>query len=135
MSASAEAAPDPGGKPASPLWRVGEGNPPGDDVVVQYVLLRRDLIDRWPLGTVIAAVCSRHYHPDVLFYCFDCNLDSMHKVKGETQLRNLSNKLKKEGIDHKLWVEQPDDFPACLLTRPYPKSQVAPFFKKLKLCK
>ncbi|KAJ8465918.1 hypothetical protein OPV22_028470 [Ensete ventricosum] len=90
MSASAEAAPDPGGDPASPLWRVGEGNPPGDDVVVQSA--RR-------------------------------NASVTLEVKGETQLRNLSNKLKKEGIDHKLWVEQPDDFPACLLTRPYPKSQ------------
>ena len=56
-------------------------------------------------------------------------------MKGETQLRNLVNKLKKEGIDHKLWLEQPEDFLTCIATRPYPKSQVASFFKKLKLCK
>ncbi|URD86068.1 Peptidyl-tRNA hydrolase PTH2 [Musa troglodytarum] len=45
------------------------------------------------------------------------------EVKGETQLRNLANKLKKEGIDHKLWVQQPEDLPTCLTTRPCPKSQ------------
>ncbi|URD86066.1 Peptidyl-tRNA hydrolase PTH2 [Musa troglodytarum] len=43
------------------------------------------------------------------------------EVKGETQLRNLANKLKKEGIDHKLWVQQPEDLPTCLTTRPCPK--------------
>ncbi|THU44371.1 hypothetical protein C4D60_Mb02t06700 [Musa balbisiana] len=41
-------------------------------------------------------------------------------MNGETQLRNLANKLKKEGIDHKLWVEQPEDFLICIATRPYP---------------
>nr|XP_018677724.1 PREDICTED: putative peptidyl-tRNA hydrolase PTRHD1 isoform X1 [Musa acuminata subsp. malaccensis] len=121
MSASAEAAPDPAGDPASPLPGVGEGNPPGGDVVVQYVVLRRDLIDTWPLGSVVAQ--GFHHHPDVLACCTDRNLDSMHKMKGETQLRNLANKLKKEGIDHKLWVEQPEDFLTCIATRPYPKSQ------------
>ncbi|CAL9079223.1 unnamed protein product, partial [Musa textilis] len=147
MSASAEAAPDPTGDPASPLPGVGEGNSPGGDVVVQYVVFRRELIDTWPLGSVVAQGCHAS-HPDVLAYCSDRSLDSMHKlcstkclnepltnVKGETQLRNLANKLKKEGIDHKLWVQQPEDLPTCLTTRPCPKSQVASFFKKLKLCK
>ncbi|CAL9080001.1 uncharacterized protein LOC103982556 [Musa acuminata AAA Group] len=147
MSASADAAAVAAGVPApSPPGSVGD-NPPGADVVVQYVVLRRDLIDSWPLGSVVtqgchasvAAVWNYRHHPDVLAYCSDDNLDSMHKVtlevKGETQLRNLSDKLKTGGIDHKLWVEQPEDFPTCLATRPYPKSQVASFFKKLKLCK
>ncbi|CAL9136729.1 unnamed protein product, partial [Musa acuminata var. zebrina] len=45
-------------------------------------------------------------------------------MKGETQLRNLANKLKKEGIDRKLWLEKPEDFLTCIITtRPYPKSQ------------
>ncbi|CAL9200623.1 unnamed protein product [Musa hybrid cultivar] len=79
MSASAEAAPDPAGDPASPLPGVGEGNPPGGDVVVQYVVLRRDLIDTWPLGSVVAQ--GFRHHPDVLAYCSDRNLDSMHKVR------------------------------------------------------
>jgi Peptidyl-tRNA hydrolase PTH2 len=32
-------------------------------------------------------------------------------------------------------MEQPENFPTCLATKPYYKSQVASFFKKLKLFK
>lgn len=57
------------------------------------------------------------------------------EVKGETQILNLSEKLSAAGIAHKLWIEQPENFPTCLATKPYPKSMVLPYFKKLKLCK
>lgn len=57
------------------------------------------------------------------------------EVKGETQIRNLSEKLNAAGIAHKLWIEQPENIPTCIATRPYPKAAVASFFKKLKLCK
>lgn len=57
------------------------------------------------------------------------------EVKGETQLKNLAEKLEAASIQHKLWIEQPENIPTCLATRPYPKSKVASFFKKLKLCK
>lgn len=56
-------------------------------------------------------------------------------MKGETQILNLSEKLKSGGIAHKLWIEQPENFPTCLATKPYPKSIVSSYFKKLKLCK
>lgn len=117
------------------------------DVVVQYVVLRRDLIDIWPLGSVVtqgchasvAAVWEHKDDPHTLLYCNPPNLDSMHKVtlevKGEPQLVNLSEKLKASGISHKLWIEQPENIPTCLATKPYPKSTISPFFKKLKLCK
>ncbi|XP_073003211.1 uncharacterized protein [Typha latifolia] len=117
------------------------------DVIVQYVVLRRDLIDTWPLGSIVtqgchasvAAVWAHRDHPDTVVYCSPSNVDSMHKVtlevKGEVQLRNLAEKLEGSGIAHKLWIEQPENIPTCLATRPCPKSQVASFFKKLKLCK
>lgn len=84
MSASPESAPQ---EPAPASADVGEG-PAKDEVVVQYVVLRRDLIDTWPLGSVVtqgchaavAAVWSHRQHPAVLAYCSDDNLDSMHKV-------------------------------------------------------
>lgn len=57
------------------------------------------------------------------------------EVKGEAQIMNLSKKLEAGGIEHKLWIEQPENIPTCLATRPYPKSEVASYFKKLKLCK
>ncbi|CAH8353707.1 unnamed protein product [Eruca vesicaria subsp. sativa] len=118
-----------------------------DDVVVQYVVLRRDLIDSWPLGSVVtqgchasvAAIWSFKDDPVTLQYCDPQHIDSMHKVtlevKGETQMMNLSEKLKSGGISHKLWMEQPENIPTCIATKPYLKSQVSPFFKKLKLCK
>ncbi|KAE9459070.1 hypothetical protein C3L33_09022, partial [Rhododendron williamsianum] len=120
---------------------------PAEDVLVQYVVLRRDLIDAWPLGSVVtqgchasvAAVWSHKDDPHTVDYCSPTNIDSMHKVtlevKGETQLSNLSEKLRAGGIAHKLWIEQPENIPTCLATKPYPKSMVSSFFKKLKLCK
>ncbi|KDP33454.1 hypothetical protein JCGZ_07025 [Jatropha curcas] len=118
-----------------------------EDVVVQYVVLRRDLIDTWPLGSVVtqgchASVCAiwaNKDDPHTLEYCSPQHIDSMHKVtlevKGEAQMLNLSEKLKAGGIAHKLWIEQPENIPTCLATKPYPKSIVSVFFKKLKLCK
>jgi hypothetical protein len=57
------------------------------------------------------------------------------EVKGEAQLRTLSAKLDEAGVKHKLWVEQPEDYPTCLATKPYHKSEVAQHFKKFQLCK
>lgn len=118
-----------------------------EDILVQYVVMRRDLIETWPMGSVItqgchaavAAVWMHREDPHTCKYCGDDNLDKMHKVtlevKGEAQLVNLSEKLKGSDIAHKLWIEQPENIPTCLATKPYPKTLVAPFFKKLKLCK
>ncbi|KAL5559392.1 hypothetical protein UlMin_035603 [Ulmus minor] len=117
------------------------------DVLVQYVVLRRDLIDTWPLGSVVtqgchasvSAIWSNKEDPNTVRYCSPENIDSMHKVtlevKGEPQILNLSEKLKAGDIAHKLWIEQPENFPTCLATKPYPKSIVSSYFKKLKLCK
>ena len=44
-------------------------------------------------------------------------------------------KLSEAGVPHKLWVEQPEDFPTCLATAPCRKSVVAPHMRKLALCK
>ena len=57
------------------------------------------------------------------------------QVKGETQLVNLSQKLTDAGVTHKLWMEQPENFPTCLATRPYMKEEVAQYFKKCQLAK
>ncbi|XP_022730380.1 putative peptidyl-tRNA hydrolase PTRHD1 [Durio zibethinus] len=118
-----------------------------DDVLVQYVVLRRDLIDTWSLGSVVtqgchasvSAIWSHKDDPHTLQYCRPENIDSMHKVTlevmGEAQILNLSEKLTDGGIAHKLWIEQPENIPTCLATKPYPKSMVSLFFKKFKLCK
>ena len=53
------------------------------------------------------------------------DLDNMHKVvleaPGESDLIKMSEKLKENGVDFKLWIEQPENFPTCLAVKPYPK--------------
>lgn len=72
------------------------------------------------------------WYPDFVFF-------SNHKVvlgvESEVKLCNLSQKLKEASVDHKLWIEQPEDFPTCLVTKPYPKEEISRHFKKLKLFK
>ncbi|XP_020593799.1 putative peptidyl-tRNA hydrolase PTRHD1 [Phalaenopsis equestris] len=117
------------------------------DLLVQYVVLRRDLIDEWPLGSTVtqgchaavAAIWNHRHCPETAAYLSASNIDSMNKVtmevKGEAQIRNLAEKLRAEGIEHTLWIEQPENIPTCLATRPYQKSFVSSYFKRLKLCK
>ena len=57
------------------------------------------------------------------------------EIKGEAQLLALAEKLTAAGVAHKLWVEQPEDFPTCLATAPATKAAVGLHFKKFKLCK
>ncbi|CAL5030208.1 unnamed protein product [Urochloa decumbens] len=148
MSAAASAAADSAASnPAAASAGGEEGGKEAVDVLVQYVVLRRDLADAWPMGSVVtqgchaavAAVWEHRDHPDTAAYCGPNNLDRMHKVtlevKGETQLKNLAEKLQAAGVRHKLWIEQPENIPTCIATAPCPKSQVSSFFKKLKLCK
>ncbi|GJN26525.1 hypothetical protein PR202_gb14462 [Eleusine coracana subsp. coracana] len=150
MSAAASA-PDAAASAPAAATAVSEGGKEPGDVLVQYVVLRRDLADAWPLGSVVAqgchaavaAVWAHRDHPDTTAYCGPDNLDGMHKacstvtmeVKGETQLKNLAEKLEAAGVRHKVWIEQPENIPTCIATAPCPKSQVSSFFKKLKLCK
>ena len=108
-----------------------------------------------------AAMWESKEDPVTLDYCSPENIDKMTKVgkfricfkmrlllftscvmvqvvlevKGEAQLINLISKLTEAGIRHKVWIEQPEGFPTCVATKPYPKSEIAQHFKKLNLCK
>ena len=57
------------------------------------------------------------------------------QVPDEAELKVLAGSLEKEGLHFKLWMEQPEGFPTCLATKPYPKSLVQKHFKKLRLFK
>ena len=79
MSAASSSAPD-----AAPSAAVGEeSRKEAEDVVVQYVVLRRDLADAWPLGSVVAqgchaavaAVWAHRDRPDPAAYCAPDNLE------------------------------------------------------------
>lgn len=115
--------------------------------LVQYVVVRGDLLRllSWPIGAVIAQAChastaAQWMHRDdsnTLQYTSD--LDNMHKVvleaPSQDELEKLSGKLSADEIDHKLWIEQPENIPTCLATKPYPKQQIQSYFKKFKLFK
>jgi|MDSW01.2.fsa_nt_gb peptidyl-tRNA hydrolase len=123
--------------------------PPPSSPLVQYVVLRKDLGQGlgWPLGSVcaqaahaaVAAVWTFKDHDDTRAYCAPGAIDEMRKVvlevKGEAQLTTLAGRLTEAGVDHKLWMEQPENYPTCLSTRPYRKSEIAHLFKKCNLAK
>lgn len=56
------------------------------------------------------------------------------ETKSLAQLNNLSSKLSDAGIEHKLWIEQPENYATALATKPYIKSSISGYFKKFKLC-
>lgn len=55
------------------------------------------------------------------------------QVDTEQELNSLATTLEKEGKDFKLWVEQPENYPTCLATKPYPKTDIQKYFRKYKL--
>lgn len=115
--------------------------------IVQYILVRSDLCKTlgWPVGALVAQACHAstaaihmfYDHEDTKKYLSD--LDNMHKiilsVSNEQDLKSLEQKLLEANVDHKMWIEQPENFPTCLAVRPYPKEQVQKYFKKFKLFK
>lgn len=115
--------------------------------LVQYIVVRRDLLDRadWSLGALITQAC--HASSAALFLFRECpqtqeyygDLDRMHKVvlqvTNEVALTELSQKLTMNEIEFKLWIEQPENYPTSLATRPYPQNVIKPIFSGLKLFK
>ena len=59
----------------------------------------------------------------------------LFQAKNEQELEQISQNLLADKVDHKLWIEQPENFPTCLATKPYPKEQIQKYFKKLRLYK
>ncbi|KAG8233121.1 hypothetical protein J437_LFUL012547 [Ladona fulva] len=114
---------------------------------VQYVVVRADLLNelKWPVGAVIAQACHASVAVTHLHYEDEntkeylADLENMHKIvleaPNEESLKNLASSLHEGGIHHKLWIEQPENFPTCLVSKPYPKEEVQKYFKKYKLFK
>lgn len=117
-------------------------------IILQYVVVRKDLLLKdfnWPFGAVIAQAChavtavTHMYHDDEHTKKYLENLDSMHKVvleiSNEKEIISLHEVLERDNIMHKLWIEQPENIPTCLVVKPYPKDEVKNYFKGLKLFK
>ncbi len=50
-------------------------------------------------------------------------------------MSSLADSLEKDGLHFKLWMEQPENFPTRLATKPYQKTKIQKHFKKFKLFK
>ncbi|TNJ27556.1 Aminoacyl-tRNA hydrolase [Giardia muris] len=108
-------------------------------MLAQYIVLRRDL--GWPLG----ALCAQAAHasiaaihafpgPDTSAYLED--LSNMRKLvlgATEVELKALILQLEKEGLEHHVWIEQPENIVTAVALRPYPKSRVAKILRHLPL--
>lgn len=57
----------------------------------------------------------------------------MLQAADEASLTGLAEKLVENKIDHKLWIEQPENIPTCIAIKPYPKAEVHGLVKKFKL--
>lgn len=57
------------------------------------------------------------------------------QANDDTSLNSLSEKLKENGIVHKLWIEKPEMIPTCIAIKPYQKKRVHSFVQHLKLMK
>ncbi|NXV08334.1 PTRD1 hydrolase, partial [Cettia cetti] len=117
-------------------------------VLVQYVVLRGDLARpprSWPLGAVVAQGCHAalaavhgyREHPDTGAYLEqgDAMRTVVLEAPDEDSLLGLARMLQQRGIDHRVWVENPEGIPTGLALRPYPKNQVQPLLKDFKLLK
>ncbi|GFT28655.1 putative peptidyl-tRNA hydrolase PTRHD1 [Nephila pilipes] len=119
----------------------------GSTQIVQYVIVRGDLLKacKWPVGALIAQACHATtavlhlYYDDVHTQKYLKDLDRMHKVileaPDESSLWKLSNELETNEIYHKIWIEQPENFPTCIACKPYPKNDIQKYFKQFKLFK
>jgi len=57
------------------------------------------------------------------------------QIADENGLHQLAEVLTVNGVDHKLWIEQPENIATCLATKPYPKQEIQQHFATLKLFK
>ncbi len=62
-------------------------------------------------------------------------LSSRAQVDSAEELEAVAARLRAAAIAHRVWTEQPENFPTCLATQPYPKPAIQALFKGLKLMK
>ncbi|XP_050430639.1 putative peptidyl-tRNA hydrolase PTRHD1 [Adelges cooleyi] len=113
--------------------------------LVQYVLVRGDLTRslKWPSGAVIAQAChacvavTHTYYSDLDTQEYLRALNNMHKVvlevPDEPALLSVAEALRKDGVHHVVWKEQPEDVATCVAIKPSAKAAVSKYVRKFKL--
>jgi peptidyl-tRNA hydrolase len=148
-SASNHAAAAAGDAPAAAAVASATSADSGDDTLVQYVVMRSDLIKtrKWNIGGLIANgshACvsaivqfQAQGDADVAAYVAPDALAKMHKVvlsvPNEDELAATSALLDRSHIKHVVWTEQPENYRSCLALKPYRRSIVQPLLRHLKL--
>ena len=143
----------PSSDSSSPALPTNDTSSSADSVLVQYVVMRSDLVKghKWNVGGLIANGChasisvlAEHLNDaDVRAYLGLAGADEqrpqtqMHKVvlsvKDEAELLDTASLLTRHSIVHRVWVEAPELLPSCLATRPYQRRVVQPLLRHLKL--
>jgi peptidyl-tRNA hydrolase len=116
------------------------------DRLIQYIVIRKDLVGKqWSMGAIVAqgchaataAIAKTLAKPETIQYLED--YEGMTKcvlgADNVDSLTNLASNLSTAGIDHHIWVEQPENIPVALATAPNFKSKVSSNFKEFKLLK
>nr|CAL69927.1 hypothetical protein [Plasmodiophora brassicae]CAM98713.1 hypothetical protein [Plasmodiophora brassicae] len=116
-----------------------------DDPVLQYILVRRDLIQdlHWPIGSVVAqgahaavAAIAESYN-DEYTSRYLADLGQMRKVvlqvDNDRHLQEFASTLRSRDVRHHVWMERPENIATCLCTAPYPQSMIRPLFAGLRL--
>ena len=117
------------------------------DSIVQYIIVRSDLgrnQDR-AFNTLISHTSSastaaihmfyKHEHTKSYLKDEDNMRKKIFQVDSEEELLELDIKLMIQKIDYRMWLKQPENYATCIALRPYPVSEIAEHFKKLKLYK
>lgn len=116
-----------------------------ENTLVQYIVMRSDLIKQHKFNVggligngshaAIAVIQQSMNHPHTLEYLKQVN--SMHtvvlSVKNDEELISTSESLNQSSILNHIWIEQPENLPVCLATRPAPRGVIQPLLKHLKL--
>lgn len=113
------------------------------DSIVQYILVRTDL--NWTTGALIAQACHASVATisetvqNQFTKSYLGDLDNMRKVTLRAEkledLTSVQAVLRNAGIEHRLWIEKPENIATCLACSPQPKSLVQAVFRHLKLFK
>ncbi|EKX44169.1 hypothetical protein GUITHDRAFT_39604, partial [Guillardia theta CCMP2712] len=113
-----------------------------EDPLVQHVILRKDLTKKplsWPAGSMIAQAChvvsktlwEMKDHANVQHHTesYMCSRGAKVtlSVESEEELLGVSKTLQDNGIEHRVWKEQPEGILTAIATIPYPKSVTVNF--------
>uniref|UniRef100_A0A8C6V6D0 peptidyl-tRNA hydrolase n=1 Tax=Naja naja TaxID=35670 RepID=A0A8C6V6D0_NAJNA len=87
------------------------------------------------MRTVVLERMSMHHSTILRHIIQSICMDWIFVAPDECALSTLAERLQQNGIDHKVWIEQPENIATCIALRPYQKEHVHHHLKNFKLLK